>query len=115
MVKTMEEEIQREKFRLHQEWKDKPVLFHGVIRRAYKQMSGSHGLRGAQVGDVVEVLDEGVGPNNEYNLCRLRVQQQQPQGFDIQEEQIGWFPMAFMEKVPPPAEKRSIWKRMFAR
>jgi len=72
MVKTMEEEIARDKRRLHETWRDAPVLFHCVIRRAYKSMSGSHGLRGVEVGDVVEILQEGVGPDKAYNLCRLR-------------------------------------------
>ena len=109
MVQTMEEEIKREKFRLHQEWKDKPALFSCVIRRSYKQMSGSHGLRDVDVGDVVEILEEGVGPEKAYNLCRI---QRKEQGM---EERIGWFPIAFMEKVAATEEKKSMWRRMFAR
>ena len=115
MVQTMEEEIRREKFRLHQEWHDKPVLFYAVIRREYKQMGGSHGLRGAHVGDVVEILDEGVGPERAYNVCRLRGRAEEGGVAGVGEDQIGWFPVAFMEKVPPPTEKKSIWRRMFAR
>jgi len=106
MVKTMEEEINREKLRLHLQWQDNPALFHCVIRRAYKQMGGSHGLRGVDIGDVVDILEEGVGPDKAYNLCRLR-------GKPGVEDQIGWFPIPFMEKCAEP--KKSLWSRILRR
>jgi len=117
MAKTMEEEIQRDRFRLHQKYKDTPALFHCVIRREYKSMSGSHGLRGVQVGDIVEILDEGVGPDRAYNLCRHTRASRKEEGSSSssgssstdKEIQIGWFPIPFMEKVPPP--KQSLWRR----
>ena len=120
MVKTMEEEIARDKRQLHWRWRGAPVLFHCVIRRAYKPMSGSHGLRGVEVGDVVEILQEGVGPDKAYNLCRMRGKKGSGAGVGEEEGddfQIGWFPIPFMEKVAPPPQnnKPSLWRRILRR
>lgn len=117
MVKTVEEEIKRDRLRLHQQYKDHPALFRCVIRRAYKSMSGSHGLRGVEVGDVVDVLDEGVGPDRAYNLCRHTRRKDSTASGEEQDVQIGWFPIPFMEKVPAPKKENStsLWRRILRR
>lgn len=48
---------------------DLPVLFYCVVRNV---SHATHCLAGVQLGDVVEVLAEGVGPNRLFNLVRLR-------------------------------------------
>lgn len=92
-------------------WKDQPALFNCVIRREYKQMGGSYGLRGILVGDIVEVLEEAIGPDKHYNLCRI----QKDDGSGGNEEQIGWFPMSFMEKIEEKKPNKSLWRRILRR
>lgn len=51
---------------------------------------------GAKVGDEVKVLEERVGPDGMYHLCRLE---------KIHEERgttavtVGWFPISCLEKL----------------
>ena len=74
------------------EYDTMPVLFHCVIRRS----SGfTHCLSASsmQIGDVVEVLQEGVGPEELYNLCRL------PAKHEMQSDAIGWFPTRWLQKL----------------
>ena len=75
----------------------KPTLFHCVIR----QNTGlTHCLSGVQLGDVVEVLEEGVGPERSYNLCRLPAKPAQPgQPPSLSRDTYGWFPIRWLQKL----------------
>jgi len=70
----------------------KPTLFHCVIR----QSTGlTHCVSGVQLGDVVEVLEEGVGPDRAYNLCRLPAKAQS----SLSTDSYGWFPIRWSQKL----------------
>lgn len=71
---------------------DDDVLFYCVIRR---NRGFTHCLSGIQVGDVVEVLQEGVGPENLYNLCRLPAST----NVDLATDTVGWFPIRWLQKL----------------
>jgi hypothetical protein len=43
----------------------------------------------------VEVLQEGIGPNRAYNLCRLPAHPDEPLSTDI----YGWFPTRWLQKL----------------
>lgn len=75
-----------------QQQEQSSVICFCVVRRT----SGfTHCLSGVQIGDVVEVLEEGVGPDNLYNLCRLPADPNQELSRDI----YGWFPTRFLQKL----------------
>jgi hypothetical protein len=112
MIETIRDESMRQKQALVAVWRDQPALYECIIRREYKNMGGSHGLVGVAVGDVVQVLQQGVGPNLQYNLCRVP-RQRTIGDEEEQAEAIGWYPMAFMEQIPVAAPKRSWWRRSF--
>ena len=70
----------------------KPILFHCVIRTN----SGlTHCLSGVRLGDVVDILEEGVGPNQDYNLCRLHARDDEP----LSRDTYGWFPIRWLQKL----------------
>lgn len=94
---------------LVEQWRDQPALFACTVHREYKQMGGSHGLQGVRVGDVVRVLQEGVGPGGHYNLCRSLDDTETTE----KEERVGWFPMSHLEKIEPPVSTTSFWRRIF--
>mmetsp|Transcript_44340 Transcript_44340/g.82352 ORF Transcript_44340/g.82352 Transcript_44340/m.82352 type:complete len:191 (-) Transcript_44340:190-762(-) len=73
---------------------DQPRLFRCAVRRAPENFDGTKCLRGVREGDVVDVLEEGVGPGNAYNLCRVC---KEGTNDDLL---IGWFPMTCLEKLP---------------
>ncbi|MGK3733660.1 MAG: hypothetical protein ACI90V_000496 [Bacillariaceae sp.] len=70
-----------------------------------KRVLGSSGgiNRNIQMNDVVEILEAGIGPNQDYHLCRLR--QQKKKKSDRNSETgtasaaIGWYPIKFLEKI----------------
>ncbi len=68
----------------------KPILFYCVIRRTRGM---THCLSNIKVGDVVQVLEEGVGPNQDYNLCRFPADK--PHAMDT----IGWYPIRWLQKL----------------
>jgi hypothetical protein len=76
------------------EYMDAETKLYCVVRRA-QGWNVTHCLTGVHLGDVVEVLQEGVGPNQEYNLCRLPADENST----IQEDVIGWFPIRFLQKM----------------
>lgn len=70
-----------------------PVLFECIIRRVPKLFDGSQCLKGAAVGDRVAVLQEQVGPDGMYNMCKLEKK-------GSAEIRIGIFPTQCLEKIP---------------
>ena len=74
----------------------KPTLFHCVIR---KNSGLTHCLSGVQLGDVVEVLEEGVGPEKAYNLCRLPAKEETAGQSSLSRDTYGWFPIRWLQKL----------------
>ena len=116
VIKSMAAETARKRQQLQEQYRKAPAMFECVIRRAYP-MGGSHGLPKVQVGEVVQVLQEGVGPDQQYNLCRrrqltVRKDQNGQNGQPLQNDDdddsvvVGWYPIGFMEKIDPPKKKR---------
>jgi len=110
MVAYIDHEQRLKRLQLREEHKDKPALFDCIVRKEYK-MGGTHGLKGAKLDDVLEVLEERVGPNGHYNLCRRR-------DADTGEVlSVGWYPIAYLEKVDSRSKANSgsfgwrFWKR----
>jgi len=96
----------------HDQHKTASALFQCKIRRVppeyfdgYKCLS-SHLI---QVGDVVDVLEEQVGPDKMYHLCRtttttttLKKEKQKEDDKDNESvliQHIGWFPTSCLEKL----------------
>jgi len=79
-----------------EEWLNKKnSLFDCVVRTAPASLDGYKCLKGIEVGDIVEVLEEKVGPGNMYNLCRTKV--------DLESAKpvaAGWVPTMYLEKIP---------------
>ena len=74
-----------------------------VLRIEPSLLDGTHMLRGIAVGDLVDVLEENVGPSSQYHLCRRR---QDRRGWSRQKKSnsegdgsIGWYPVQFLQKV----------------
>lgn len=99
MMEEIVYSAQLQRQRLYEEYKDHPALFRCRVMNADARMGGSHGLRHVQLGDVVEILVPGVGPDGAYHMCRLR----RPDAPD----ELGWFPIKNLQVVKP------WWKRLF--
>ena len=89
----------------HQD-KESPTSYC-VIRRT-TGWNVTHCLVNAKVGDIVEIIDERVGPDGVYNLCRLLPSNptreeiyaiNQPDGIKHNLDTIGWFPIRFLERL----------------
>jgi hypothetical protein len=96
MTKNEQAEQQRA---LYEEYKDKPMLKECTVKVAYK-MGGTHGLPNVTQGQVLQVLQEGIGPQGHYAMCRTLDEQGNPLA-------IGWYPMSFLEPI-----KKSWWRRL---
>lgn len=80
--------------------KDAPFMFKCVVRRIPALFDGTRCLTNVKVGDVVEVIDEEVGPGGAYNLCRLCQTSHAEAGCANEDEiYIGWFPTICLEKL----------------
>jgi len=77
--------------------KDNLALFQCTIRRKPKFFDGTRSLMNVEVGDVVDVLEESVGPEGMYNLCRTRRESGESKKSISQNE--GWFPTTCLEKM----------------
>jgi hypothetical protein len=95
------EETKQKRRELLEKSRNVPHKFTCEICTEFDKMGGSHGLKDLKLGDVVEVLEEGVGPGNGYNLCRIRSQSGEV-------DAVGWFPMSYMKKIQV-ARKRWFW------
>jgi len=51
---------------------EKNTIFHCRVRRVPRSFDGTRSLRFVEEGDILEVLEEGIGPGGGYNLCRKK-------------------------------------------
>lgn len=68
-----------------------PSLFKCKISHTEVSLDGTKMLRNIGVGDVVEVLEAGIGPNQAYHLCRNPASNRPGS--------VGWYPAKFMERI----------------
>lgn len=78
-----------------EEWLNRQnPLFDCVVRTVPFSLDGYKCLKGIEVGDVVEVLEEKVGPGNMYNLCRRKINRE-----SARPVAAGWVPTKYLEKI----------------
>jgi hypothetical protein len=71
------------------------LKFKCIVRRVPEQFDGHKCLQNIKVGDVVGVLEEGIGPGGQYNLCSI-----ERNAADKENKfSIGWFPCSCLEKL----------------
>ncbi|KAL7452814.1 hypothetical protein ACHAWC_004538 [Mediolabrus comicus] len=108
MIRQFEQEVKQdeaisrkeEKELIKQGGADMTTKFQCTVRRVPKQFDGHKCLTNLKVGDVVNVLQEGVGPDNKYNLCSIDRSQHSPKAAEDEKRiSIGWFPCNCLEKV----------------
>eukprot|EP01083_Nonionella_stella_P129975 394428_1 len=68
----------------------KEKLFDCIVRRLPKYFDGSKSLTDVEVGDKVSVVEEFVGGDKMYHLCRI-----EKNGNTM----VGWFPISCLEKL----------------
>jgi hypothetical protein len=89
LLYLMQEEANEEN---EAEWDSSlPILFECKIVHTEAMLDGTKMLRNIGVGDVVEVLEAGIGPNKAYHLCR-NPSSDRPGS-------TGWYPIEFMERI----------------
>jgi hypothetical protein len=69
-----------------------PSLFECKILHVEASLDGIKMLSNIRVGDVVEIIEESVGPNKAYHLGRRPAQGRR-------KEAIGWYPIQMMELI----------------
>ena len=78
-------------------------LFKCIVRRVPQFFDGHRCLTNIKVGDVLNVLEEGVGPGNQYNLCSIDRSQSRGKVGDESGAKgvvsIGWFPCSCLEPI----------------
>jgi len=78
-------------------------LFQCTVRRIPPNFDGHKCLTDVRIGDVVDVMEEGIGPGGQYNLCSIRRETQQNKRDDNSGSKnrvsVGWLPCSCLEKV----------------
>ena len=112
----LEREVRRDEITSHNE--NKMLLNGGVatktkfqclIRKVPQNFDGHKCLKNVKVGDIVGVIQEGVGPGGQYNLCSIEridakhaTNKKEDSGDDESNGKrvsIGWFPCSCLQKV----------------
>ena len=103
MYRQLELEVQRDEMTSRNEEKrmiaedmvNTSLKFKCIVRRVPEQFDGHKCLQNIKVGDVVGVLEEGIGPGGQYNLCSI-----ERNAADKESKfSIGWFPCSCLEKL----------------
>lgn len=108
--RQLEREVRRDEVTTRKE--DRRMMNEGVaakskfectIRKVPQNFDGHKCLKNVKVGDVVGVIEEGVGPGGQYNLCTIDRGAGKNIGNDSQEGEqkvsIGWFPCSCLQKM----------------
>jgi len=72
--------------------------FQCIIRKVPQTFDGHKCLKDVKEGDIVGVIEEGVGPGGQYNLCSIERTKISKEG-DKKEVSIGWFPCSCLQKI----------------
>jgi hypothetical protein len=78
---------------------DLPVLWEYQIGRIEASLDGVKMLRNIQIGDTVEILQEGVGPNRAYHLCRVKGSSKTPSSSSSSSSSMGWYPIQYLKEI----------------
>jgi hypothetical protein len=105
-IGVVEQDTRQKRLEILELHKNDPTLFNCVVRKVYK-LQGSHSLMHVEQDDIVQVLEEGVGPDNLYNLCRKM--QMTSDGQEQQVVSIGWYPVQYLEKMAEPKKAWFQW------
>lgn len=103
MYRQLELEVQRDELTSRNEEKrmiaedmvSTSLKFKCIVRRVPEQFDGHKCLQNIKVGDVVGVLEEGIGPWGQYNLCSI----ERNAAVEESKISIGWFPCSCLEKL----------------
>ncbi|KAL7436344.1 hypothetical protein ACHAXH_007582 [Discostella pseudostelligera] len=109
MYKQLEREVRRDEAtsrkedrRMLEEGLDSMSKFKCIIRKVPLNFDGHKCLKNVKVGDVVSVLEEGVGPGGQYNLCSID-RDAATTGMESSENEprisIGWYPCSCLQKI----------------
>jgi hypothetical protein len=128
LVASVSVQQQRERDEMHRQFASAPALYRVEVVTAYHEMGGTHGLQARLApGDVLEVLQEHVGPSGLYLMVRTSrpgsasASHGDNEGKDDNEgtepPQIGWYPRAFVKAVEEEpsasASGRGIFRRIW--
>lgn len=79
--------------------KEKPtIMFTCLVKRVPPNFDGHKCLVGVEVGDILNVIEEGVGPGGQYNLCFVKNDDRDSRS-DEMDVNVGWFPCSCLEVI----------------
>lgn len=109
MYKQLERDVRRDE--AHSRKEERQMLdggtatmskFKCIIRKVPLNFDGHKCLKNVKVGDIVSVIEEGVGPGGQYNLCsidRMSTKLGVSSSESDSRTSIGWFPCSCLEKI----------------
>jgi hypothetical protein len=107
MYKQLEREVRRDEAtsrkegrRMLEDGVASMSKFKCIVRKVPLNFDGHKCLKKVKVGDVVSVIEEGVGPGGQYNLCSIeRMASNGAVEASDRGVSIGWFPCSCLEKI----------------
>jgi hypothetical protein len=91
-LKSMKDTRSEKEIQEKEDWYKMPTLFNCIVRRKVSNFDGHKSLKGIHEGDLVQVLEENVGPGKLYTLCR----HMDKNGRILS---VGWYPTMCLEKA----------------
>lgn len=102
MIRRFEQEVKKDEAVSRKAEKDLieggVAKFKCIVRKVPQRLDGHKCLKDLKVGDIVNVLQEGVGPDKRYNLCSIE-RISAPKAAGEQSVSVGWFPCNCLEKI----------------
>mmetsp|Transcript_24736 Transcript_24736/g.36849 ORF Transcript_24736/g.36849 Transcript_24736/m.36849 type:complete len:193 (-) Transcript_24736:415-993(-) len=81
----------------------RPTMFKCVVRQVPAMFDGPRCLTGVENGDIVDVIEERVGPDGGYNLCRYSGEKEEGSKSTSENVEdmifVGWFPTSCLQKL----------------
>ena len=96
-VRKDEEKTRNEDRRMVNNGTATKYKFQCIIRKVPQTFDGHKCLKDVKEGDIVGVIEEGVGPGGQYNLCSI--ERSTAKEGSTKDVSIGWFPCSCLEKI----------------
>jgi hypothetical protein len=80
-----------------------PTLFECKIIHTEASLDGTKMLRHVRVGDVIQVLEADIGPDQAYHLCRHLTttsdNKKKKEEQEVSVSSMGWYPIQYLQKL----------------
>lgn len=95
LLLSIQEETVMKRRELYENNYKRIALYQCTVIEVYKNMGGFYGLQNINTNDIIDIIEENVGPDEYYHLCRTYEYKDDTKMI----KSIGWYPKKYLHRI----------------